>query len=400
MVSHRSSLSLPRRTMRIQPVAGGDSVGESPDTYLIGQLDSVIRQVAAEKGAVVCHDVLLDLNTKTADYPYILVDQYGLLIIDVEVWPGASISGRSSSRRWTARIRGVGRQTLDNPYRGNSYRMDALIEALLACGRRLPPEYVTHRVVVAGADTSRLKLTDSDAARLLGPLDLEPDLRARYDFAVNLGALDKKDVEGIGSLLATIDQSDNAAVQHRHHSRRAPKILAPLPELGAEVSISKSAAGVGPVAPRLTGERYPSIAAPAKKSTPRSAWLGLVAVVLLAAWLFAFGGYETTSDLIAGMIRGARRSGPSAGTPAMPAPTSMGMHWNGEIQNAQSTLRDGSPEIYARLIDRDSPQVTQDGEFTVYTFHYIEPEDTGGFDPKWVALKFDASGNLVGVESP
>ena len=71
------------------------------------------------------------LGVETADYSYIVVDQYGLLVIDCEKWPGGSIRGRSTDTKWSARFKGAPRQKFANPLRENSRRIDVLHRGIL-----------------------------------------------------------------------------------------------------------------------------------------------------------------------------------------------------------------------------------------------------------------------------
>jgi len=360
-------------------------------------VDAVVARVAGANGARVVRDVLLDLTVTTADYSFIVIDQYGLLIVDVEMWPGAVVLGASASKKWHARFAGAPKQSFANPLKENARRIDVLLEALLAFGRRIPRDYVTDLVVFVGAEIGSLALTDAEKARTTDAGGLEAALRARYDFAINSGAIETEEIKGLVSVLATINRFDTREAQARHGQGLKPRWALPFsrrkPEV--EVGLADAVLGIAPVAPRLTGDRYPSLAAPPRKRAPIGGIVALVAVVALAGWLFLLGGYDLVTTSLADLTR---RPAPPASEVTIPAASRSAPTVSIEV--AKARLYEVSPEIYSTVVGIDSPQTMVSGGITAFTWQYVV-QAKGGASPRVynITLTIGADGKVRAMSS-
>jgi len=360
-----------------------------------GPIESTIRAFAAGRGARVERDILLDVGERTEPYSFILIDRHGLLGIDVQMWVGAEIEGSGSSKSWSARLKGEKPSKFESGLEAGSRRVRTLNEVLAACGRRLGPEYVAHLVVFAGADLSKLQLTPVERLTVIAADDLGSTLEARYDFAVNPGALVPGEVSDLASLLTTLNRFDDAEAQARHAGlvSETPGLFGKRFERQREVQVgvSDSASGVAPAAMRLAQDRYPSHSPSAsstqKRPTPRIVWLVLVALVLLSVWLFALGGLTTVSDVVGAVLStGSRQVTQPATSVDAQSPLV-------ELDHAQATLKETAPEVFAQATDLDSPMVNHAEGFSLYTWHYVEQSG----QPRTMTLTFDASGMLRGA---
>ena len=168
---------------------------------VVDSVDRTIRQVASESGAFVLRDATINLATSTSRCAYLLVDRHGVLVIHTEFWPKAIIRGSSRSAEWTARFSRTSRRRFRNPLAANARRVESVESALLAFGKRLPPEYFSDLVVIDAEDTSELTLRDRQRARLVNASDLKRALKARYDLAIHDGGLEPREVLEVFTLL-------------------------------------------------------------------------------------------------------------------------------------------------------------------------------------------------------
>ncbi len=281
--------------------AGSHSAASRSENHV----EETLARVASERGARVVSDVRLDLGGHTQYYSHILVDNLGLLVIDVLSWPGARVKGSTGFAKWTAKGESGPRETFANPLPANERRTKLLAEVLLTCGRRLAPEYFSDLVVFSGADISDVSVREPESIRITDADELESRLKLRYDFAMNAGALEASEVDDLVSLLRTLNRVDDpiAAAQSGRGSLLREGILDLLfRRQPAQATVCDSVAGVAPSAPRLTEDTPPDADT---KETHHRAAVAAVAIPLLlmgaAVWLFQYGGLSIVIDSLSGL---------------------------------------------------------------------------------------------------
>ncbi len=370
---------------------------EGATKLFAGRIESTIRTLAAQRGATVLEDVLLDLGERTEYYAFVLIDRHGLLGIDVQVWAGARIEGSSGAKMWSAQLQGERPSKLENPLTASSSRIGSLTDVLAACGRRLGPTYIADLAVFAGADLSKLNLTPAERLQIIDADDLAANLSARYDFATNPGALELGEVGDLASLLTTLNRFEDAEVQARHvglvnSTSGGLGRWFERQQRGVQVNVSNDAVGMAPVAMRLSEDRYPGVAraqqqAPKRKTSP-IALIALLVVVAVTVWMLFFGGLAVAQDALLSVLPSGQGPQQSA------APSTAGGELNdASLATAKETLKDTAPDEYSRATNLDAPLVNQAEEFTLYTWTYV---DKAGQE-KTITLTFDESGMLRGA---
>ena len=118
------------------------------------RVGDVLRAESAALGFRLIEDVLLLDDTTTTQIDHLVVDRFGVLVVETKCY-SALIKGRSGDSHWTACYRGRGRrrERFQNPLRQNDRHRQNLQKVLLAYGVRLPDNYLQSLVVFAGGDS-------------------------------------------------------------------------------------------------------------------------------------------------------------------------------------------------------------------------------------------------------
>jgi hypothetical protein len=364
--------------------------GAALGDYIVSQIDTLTERIAEHYGYLLSQRVLIDLRVTTANLPYALIDRHGLLVVDLECFPGSTITGTSSARLWSAKSSTLGKVKFENPLLANLDRCEALREAFSICGRQVPAHYITSAVMFLGADLSQLKLDPADQARVMDARHLEDWVRTRGDFPPNEGALEEQEIRDLHSLLKALDRSDNDEVRARHAEGSA-KAGSYKKRASAQVNLTDSITGTAPPAPRLSPNRYPGIEqAVLSRSTSLIALLALVAV---AVWLFVYGGYGVVSLHVTDWTqRAAVGIGPAPQEPAAPA-----LYLQPNTAQAKERLTEAAPHLLPRIRQADSPYVSERDGAILYTWEYTE--QAGSVDAIGTfTLGLDLNGNVVHVD--
>lgn len=361
------------------------------------QVDHAVNTAAAAYGARVMKNVLLEVNGRASRYDYILLDRFGLLVLGVEFWPGRAIRGGSSSAEWQARSDGKKPERFSNPFKANARRLDDLQEAMLVCGRRLAPEYFGDLVVFVAADTSGVKIDDMERMKLVAARELAAALQARHDFAPNPGLLERGEIDDLISLLATIDRTDSRGASVAEQTGAKKRFSIPLlrRETTSQVAVADGAVGLAPSAPRLSADRYPGASQDKPKRSIGAPALLLAAVAGLGVWLFLYGGYPVVIERAIALTQTMQPSAEQGVVPAtVSAPAAV------SVESAKSIYREAAPEQYAATLNVDRPRVEQYDGLTIFTWDYTLTEGPSAGQERWIALTFDAAGQLRGVTGP
>jgi hypothetical protein len=373
------------------------AVSEGAVALLADKVARSLEAVAGRHSARLVKGVRLDLGEYSQDYPYILIDRYGLLAIDVQVWPGSVVKGAAGSRTWTSKRKGSSANTFTSPLLAGRRRTSLLSEALLTCGRRLPSECFSYLVVFAGADMTQISVPDPESGRLVDLAQLEDRLNMRYDFATSAGTIEPSEIDDLVSLLRVLDRSDDhVATPASGHRKSLRDSLAGMlsSKRSVTVNVNDSAAGVAPSAPRLSGDgRYPSVGGSAAKRQSALPILLLALLILVAVWLFQFGGMTVFTDWVNAVVSGRVRQAEAAEVPVSPETGGAFV----SVDTAERVLFESAPDIHSTVLNRGAPNVTQREGLVTFSWRFVD--NRPGFVPgeKTIALTFDAAGNLRGV---
>jgi len=361
-------------------------------TYLSTRVDEIMTRAAADCGALLLRNVLLDLRVSTTFCRYLWIDRFGVLATDVQDWPGSRIAGTQTGRDWTAKTKQGRPVKFGNPITAAETRHGVLVDALLATGRRLEPEYIQDLIVFAGADTSALRLNQLARGRCIDHTELDAYLRGRSDFPPNHGILQRHEVADLESFFRAVDRSSDDKAVESHSTAASPRFRNPFARRESiQVEVSDSLAGIAPVASRLS-DRYPSEVARQPRGQTRSALpvLLLVLLVVLSYWLFALDGLyvvrSKVDPLLARLQVGQGLDYPSASAPIASGST---------VSSAVRVLQESAPDVAATAVNLNSPTVSTNGDTTAYTWVYQKPGATPA--PHTMTLTFDSTGALRGV---
>ncbi len=186
------------------------------------QVSQRLRSLAPRYGFEFRDKVLLKRRGITAECDHILVDRFGILIIETKV-RNAMILGTSTDKTWTAMYHGKGKK-FQNPLLQNMQHQSIVRQVLSDAGEVLSADQVKRAVVFVGADLSRLDLEAADTYRVKDVEHLEEILSGRDSFPPNDGCLGPDDVARIVTLVDRLNQAGEAAVEDAHAAYRGGAI--------------------------------------------------------------------------------------------------------------------------------------------------------------------------------
>jgi hypothetical protein len=354
--------------------------------------------------------LLLDAGDATARVSHMLVDQFGILLIDVEEQVG-SVRGKSGDKTWTLTAAAGARETFRNPLRQNDLNRQILHRVLHASGRNLPPQYVQSLVVFTGADTSSLELEEIDALRVIPAGEVLGFVRDRYSFPPNVGGLDKAEVADVVSFLVSVDRSKDPGTVARHADyialagkketlwqKKRPHPSEATPSIATQVIFKGD-------------DRYPdgSQVLPPPRRKSLLPMLTLVLLIAIAAWLVVGNGLTVLAGYVPalGPLASDARQLLSPTPPAVPqaspqappqaAPMSA-PPVGADVPLALRRLREVDPRMYAALANRNSPDVSGgNGEWT-YTWTYLKAVG-GSVQVRKIAVALGPDGQIVDVST-
>jgi hypothetical protein len=305
----------------------------------------------------------------TAQLDHVVVDRYGVLIIESKVRRGATIKGSDVQKQWTACYPGRRNASFQNPLAQNREHENAVRQALRNAGSPLDPDFVKSAVVFAEADLTQLELDSLARLRVVDISGVGGLIESRHDFAVNSGGLSDADVAALAGLFRGLDRSGDASVAEQHASYRGDK---------------RSAA---PNATRGTQSRNSSVADRLQRALAEMALRVLLVVVVVGAfwWLFVGPGQGWLFDYLTPGVSNDGQTASPSGTPAGPT-----------VADAKAALLEIDPEKYAALASPDSPIVTSVPQGTTFTWEYVQASGSVA-QVKTIALTLDASGQVVGA---
>lgn len=352
------------------------SIGDQGERAVAAELD----RLASQYGAVVIHDVLLEVGPMTAQIDHIVVDRYGVLIVESKVRGDALIKGNDRERQWTACYRNGKTASFQNPLRQNEEHENALRQALERGGREIDPDYVKSAVVFMGADLTQLKLDSLSRARIVDVADVPELMKRRHEFALNPGAMDGPGIADTAQMILRLDCSADPAVLKRHADYRQGR--------------GRARAGAYRRTPASRRSQHRPARAHARASAVgadgngRAASPNLLRGLLAAALVIPILSCVVLCSM-SQAIKSLSGVSPTAG-PGSSAGAEV------TVEQALAVLSDAAPEKAAALVNRSQPLVTPEERGTTFTWEYIISNE-GIAQVGVVSITLDAAGNLVGV---
>ncbi|MDZ4168194.1 MAG: NERD domain-containing protein [Coriobacteriia bacterium] len=319
--------------------------------------------------AVILNDLLFDGVDTTTQVDHILIDRFGLLLIETKYY-NALLKGTSDDRTWTACYQDGGRRQLHNPLRQNEGHRTKLLRTLQQNGYRLDPSYTQSVIVFARGHVGDLDLTVEDRARVLTADEFDHHLATRADFAPNSGDLNPDQIAAIGDLVSTLDRSADAKVQARHE------------RMVKKASGRKFGRGPRPARTSTPRPRTPrSTSRPRRQANPLGA---LLAVLLFAAWIWG----PRALDFF---------SGPEAAPAPATAPQAQLDFPAPSVGAALERVREADPIVADSLVDAESPALSDVKGYPTYTWQYARQTGPETVSVRKLSVSFDQSGQIVGV---
>ena len=148
-----------------------------------------LERLGSHYGFSLISDASLTYGFVSADIDHVVVDRYGVLIINAEWREDAAIVGSVQDNRWLATF-ADGRVTeFPNPLRQSAGAEDIVRQAL---GERLvilEPDQIGSVVVFINADISRLAQMETGSTKIVTLERLADMFEGRYNFPSNNGSL-------------------------------------------------------------------------------------------------------------------------------------------------------------------------------------------------------------------
>jgi len=338
----------------------------------------------------IVNDVLLDGVDTTTQIDHMLIDRFGILIVETKRYR-ALIRGTSDDRHWTACYKGGKRQTFHNPLRQNEGHRSKLARVLQQNGLRLSPDYTQSVIVFACGGLDALDLAPEDRARVMSADEFAKHLETRADFAPNDGDLDPGTVSSVAYLLESLDKTADADVLGRHvqmvqsAKRGGSRVRRSRPATRAKTSPRPA-----PFAARVDRPQVQWSAQSTQR--PRSGVLALLAVGLLFS-LALIG-----SGLLSLLGAAATGLGPPSGSLAAPSVAAQ-PSLTYDVASALARLKETDSDVYDALANPQSPALSETGGYATYTWDYARKASSDRVETGTFSLSLDSAGRIVGVNS-
>lgn len=253
-----------------------------PDPFAKGiqgehRVAKILEDLRSTFGYGLIHDILLDFNGTTSQIDHLLIDRFGILVIETKTY-GALLKGRSEDRYWTACYAGARHRRMYNPLLQNEGHRKWLGKLLFQHGRNLADKYAQSLIVFAEGETRTLDLSGIDPMRVISQDGLLDFIRARYDFEPNEGQLGYEAQLDLYQFILAMNQRGNSEVEARHLvSVKAAEVGRPKKR---QVAYAR---------PRRTGISPPHTGQHKTSDSEELAKLALIALTGILLWLVLFG---------------------------------------------------------------------------------------------------------------
>lgn len=395
-------------------------------------------------GFDVIPNILIGTRSKgtaiTAQLDHVVVDKFGVLIVETKVRRRAMLRGTSVETKWTACYPGGKNYTFQNPISQNDQHVALLYQLLKQSKPDLELERVRGVVVFVDADVSALDLDSIGKTRVTTSEALGFWFAARQNFVI-APPLSEQEQAALVAAVSGLDRTEDPlfAAAHAAH-RSASQSSTAAPQQPVTRRTPKAPVGVPAPVTSARWTRGALIAALGLTAAGVGAWaLIQVQAGNVPAWvwglalLFAAGliGDESTgrrrrrrkrtapapsfgarlTTLMAGLtvvllvtlslpwffsrIFVPVASGGAIMTPSATASTPVS-----DVPAAQRALKDAAPNIYDALLEKDAPVVTQDVAGVAYEWEYLEKTSKDSVLVKKIRITLDAAGNIIGTRMP
>lgn len=177
------------------------------DPYAPGRMSNEpvaeeLQRLSTHYGFVAIDNVRITRGLISVVVDHVLVDRYGVLIIDGEDRTGSTITGSDSDKEWLAVHSSGLTAKFGNPLYLNVGNENVIRQALADSGVNLDSTQVRSAVIFVGADLSKLSLVEVNAMKVTDLSHVADVLEARYNFPPNNGQLTAGDVDRIVALLS------------------------------------------------------------------------------------------------------------------------------------------------------------------------------------------------------
>jgi hypothetical protein len=368
-------------------------------------VSQALQRLAARHGFRQLDNLVLEVKPMTGQLDHVIVDRHGVLVLESKVRRDALIKGNDAEKRWTACYRSGAKKSFLNPLAQNREHENLLRQALRNAKAPVDPDYIESAVVFAGADLAQLDLKSSERARVIDLGDLERLFAERDARPSPREAWSSETVDYWWGLLATLDRSLDPGTLQRHSeyrgggpspaSRGAAPVQPRVEVRGGDPSAALRSARSAFVPPgRAVVTRYQSSSSNRAARELRGMLMRVVlAVVFLGSlWLCGVSGLADLAirGLTALLVPRAVISAPAASAIQKTRPS---------LQTAKQRLQEVAPDVASAATDLDDPQVSQSGDETTFTWHYIsKPKpNTAVIKTFWLVLGPDGSIRSMGA---
>jgi hypothetical protein len=329
----------------------------------------------------------------TAQLDHVVVDRFGILIIESKVRNKALLKGSDVQRQWTACYASGHKKSFQNPLFQVREHENALRQALENAHVKLVRDYFERAVIFEGANLDHLDLDSTNRARVWDVAQIENLFMRRNASPPNAGQLTDTHITRLVDVVRKLDRSDDSAVVERHEAyRRNGRSSHP----HSIPAYNRPEASRPSVPTTRYYEPYrPSSSAPSalrRMAVDAGERLVRVAVVAAIAWWFTLGGgYDTLLRLAFPSVY--VHETPSAQEAAEAAP-SVGQGVT--VERARAALEEIAPELTERLANPATPIVTQVERGTTFEWEYVEVSGATA-TVRSIAVTLDANGQIIGV---
>lgn len=349
----------------------------------------ILQGLQFEHQFAVLNDVLIAKRTGrgliTAQLDHVVIDQSGVLVIETKARNGALLRGTYADKNWTAIYSAGKKQTFQNPLKQNEQHLNLLHQILRDTGFELPLDRVRGLVVIAGADVSALELDSVSALRIATPDGLAQSFADRNSFMFATPLVPSQQSELAGAIRG-LDRSNDPEVMSAHARYRQGGSAPAAPHKPARAPRSS---------PSTPSQRpsYHSAAPNRSLGQAINEALRLLMLRLVVTVLTLAIGYFALMWGIQSFISGWT----TAGTPSGMAPPAAGtLAARPSIDAAKRALKDADPDRYSKLVNPDSPSLSERNGYPAYTWDYLVEKDNQSVAVNKITIILDQEGRPVG----
>lgn len=429
------------------------AIGDAAESRVAAALAALQGQY----GFVVLHDLLIGKKTQgglvTGQLDHVVVDPYGVWIVETKTRTRALLRGTYADAKWTACYPGGNKKSLQNPLRQNEQHQNLLHQLLKDSGHALPPDRIRGLTVFVDTNLTQLELDSISMQRVSDIDQLAERFATRYDFVIQ-SPMSAEETAALVRIVSGLDRSADESFQRAHASYRKE-----------DDSSARGATAAGKAAntARRFTPRAPTAAAPDQSPStsggPRAAvlWAAALVGVVLLVWI-AFGMFTGTAPwwvwigavialsamthersssvkrrkkahkqapaqvpfgrwfaeklvllgllavvgiaIVAGVPWALKKSignlttVSSVVSPSVPpvpaAPTA-------DVALAKKQLKQADPVLYKKVTSPDQPRMSSAGNTVTYEWDYLDKKGSSAVRVRQISITLDASGQIIGA---